>query len=146
MGYRLFHQMPKGGSPGYNLGWIHGCQSGAGSQFGGAMYMSFYTWSRDPDITSTKPNISVIRERYKSELRGINWNDPEDVKRNFADYNMVFWDAHYFCRQTILGSLQAAKMHPKLPGEDRYDPEEHSIGNVWKINGKGDTRIGTGNW
>lgn len=154
MGYKVFSQMPKGGSPGYNLGWIHGCQSGLGSQFGGAIYMSFYTWSRDPDITSSKPNIPLIKDRYKKELKDVNWNDPADIKRNFADYNMVFWDAHYFCRQTVLGTLQAAEMRPPLPGQDRWLGDDafsskygaDNIGSVWRINGKGDTRWATGYW
>ena len=29
-GYLLFSMKPKGGSPGYGLGWDHGCESGAG--------------------------------------------------------------------------------------------------------------------
>jgi hypothetical protein len=44
-------------------------------------------------------------------------------------------------------------MQPALPGEDRTDPygtgfvAGDSIGNVWKMNSKGDTRIGsTGFW
>ncbi len=143
-GHLLFSQVPKGGSPGYTLGWKHGCESGAGTQFGGAVYMTFYTWHRDVDITSTKPNIPLIRQRYKKELAGINWNDPADIKRNFDDYNMVFWDAHLFCRQTVLGALQPAGMNPVLPGEERYDPAAHSIGSVWKLTAKGDTRWGTG--
>ncbi len=146
-GYLLFSMMPKGGSPGFNLGWIHGCESGAGTQFGGAVYQSYYTWKRDPDITSSKPDVEKIRRRYKKELKDINWNNPEEVKSNFADYNMIFWDAHYFCRQTILGTLNTAAMNPPLPGDTRYDMGAHSIGNVYKINGKGDPRYGsTGYW
>ncbi len=146
MGYVLFSQMPKGGTPGYNLGWVHGCESGAGTQFGGAVFMTSYTWQRDPDITSSNPNIPLIKARYKKELAGVNWNDPKDIKKNFSDYNMVFWDAHLFCRQTVLGILQTGDMHPVLPGQDRYDPMKHSLGSVWKMTGKGDTRIGTGYW
>ncbi len=146
MGY-IFSKMPKGGSPGFELGWTHGCESGLGSQFGGAIYESFYTWKRDPDITSANPNITKIRERYKVELRGINWNDPEDIKKNLSDYNTIFWGAHYFCRQSVLGTVQAAAMTPPLPGQTRYDPGAHSIGNIWKLNARGDTRIGsTGLW
>ena len=145
-GYRIFSQMPKGGTPGYNLGWIHGCTSGAGTQFGGAIYITAYKWSRDVDITSSTPNIPVIKERYKKELAGVNWNDPADIKKNFDDYNMVFWDAHLFCRQTILGTIQSATMNAPKPGEVRYDPGIHSIANIWKINGKGDTRWATGYW
>ena len=35
-------------------------------------------------------------------------------------------------------------MAPKLPGEDRHTWDEHSLGNIWKINGKGDTRYAVG--
>lgn len=147
MGYRVFKQMPKGGSPGFELGWIHGCQSGLGSQFGGSFYMSFYSWSRDPDISSSTPNIDVIRNRYKKELKKINWNNPEEIKKNFDDYNKIFWSAHIFCRHSILGTLQSAGMTPPLPSQQRYDPSAHNIGSIWKINGKGDTRFATGgNW
>lgn len=142
-GYLLFSMMPKGGSPGYNLGWIHGCESAGGTQFGGSIYQSYYTWRRDPDITSSRPNIEVIKARYKKELKAVNWNDPKDVERNLSDYNLVFWDAHYFCRQTILGTLNTADMNPPLPGQARYDPGAHSIGNIYKINAKGDPRLGS---
>ena len=146
-GYRLFRQMPKGGTPGFNLGWIHGCESGLGSQFAGAFYMTFYTWSRDPDITSVTPDIPKIKERYKKELKGVNWDNPNDVKKNFSDYNTIFWGAHAFCRHATLGILQTAAMDPKLPGQDRHNWEDHSLGNLWKINGKGDTRYGaSGLW
>ncbi len=143
-GYQVFKQMPKNGSPGYTLGWIHGCQSGLGSQFGGAIYMTFYTWSRDPDIASVNPDIPKIRARYKKELRAVNWDNPADVKKNFSDYNTIFWGAHSFCRHSTLGILQTAAMAPKLPGEDRHTWDEHSLGNIWKINGKGDTRYAVG--
>ena len=143
MGYFLFRQMPKGGTPGYELGWIHGCESGLGSQFAGAIYMTFYTWKRDPDIASSNPDIPKIRERYKSELSKVNWNDLNDVKKNFSDYNTIFWGAHAFCRHSVLGILQSAVMTPKLPGEQRYNPAEHNLGTIWKLNGRGDARIGS---
>jgi hypothetical protein len=147
MGYRVFRKMPKEGSPGFKLGWIHGCESGLGTQFGGSFFMSFYSWHRDPDIVAAFPDIPKIRARYKKELKGIDWNNKKEVKKNFDDYNAIFWGAHYFCRQTVLGSLQSASMNPTLPGEERYDPGAHSVGNVWKLNGRGDTRIGsTGLW
>ena len=141
----MFRKMPKGGTPGYNLGWIHGCQSGLGSQFGGEFMQFFYSWSRDPDITSSKPNIALIKNRYKKELKDINWNDPADIKLNFEDYNLTFWNAHFFCRQTILGSLQMGglEMSPLLPGEHRHELGKHSVGNIWKLNGKGDARYGS---
>ncbi len=141
-GYSLFKQMPKGGSPGFRLGWIHGCESGLGSQFGGSIYMSFYTWKKDPDIALTEPDYEKIRKRYKKELADIDWNNPAEVKKNFNDYNTIFWGGHIFCRHSVLGILQTAEMAPPLPGEDRYDPAKHSLGNIWKITGKGDTRYG----
>lgn len=146
MGQVLFSQMPKGGSPGYELGWIHGCESGLGSQFAGALYMNFYTWKRDTDIALSEPDYDKIRRRYKKELANVNWNDINDIKKNLSDYNTIFWGAHAFCRHSALGILQTATMDPKLAGQDRYNPMEHSLGNVWKMTGKGDTRIGTGNW
>jgi hypothetical protein len=147
MGYRAFSRMPKEGTPGFRLGWLHGCESGLGTQFGGGIYQSFYTWKRDPDITSSNPDITKIRTRYKEELRGINWDNLSDVQKNFSDYNTIFWGAHYFCRQFVLGTLQSATMNPTLPGDERYNPGSESIGNIWKLNGRGDTRIGsTGLW
>lgn len=145
MGYTLFKQMPKG-SPGFELGWVHGCQSGLGSQFGTAAYHTFYTWSRDPDITSTTPDIARIRARYPRELSKINWNDENDIKKNFSDYNTIFWGAHAFCRHSVLGILQSAGMGPVLPGEERFELGKHNVGSVWKMDGKGDVRIGTGFW
>ena len=89
--------MPKNGSPGFKLGWIHGCESGLGSQFGGAFFMSFYSWKRDPDIASVDPNITRIRARYKKELKDVNWDNPAEVKKNLSDYNSVtvLFLAHY---------------------------------------------------
>lgn len=143
-GYLLFSMMPKGGSPGFELGWIHGCQSGAGSQFGGEFYKAFYTWSRDPDISSSKPNVAKIRAKYgDKELKDVKWDDPADVKRNFKDYNDVFWLVHFLCRQVVLGSLQMANMNPALPNEKRYVPGAHHLGSIYRLNGKGDTRWGS---
>jgi len=143
-GYLLFSMKPKGGSPGYSLGWDHGCESGAGTQFGGSFFVSFYKWKKDPDIASTRPDIEKIRRKYgNKELKDINWNDPKDIKRNFADYNLVFWDAHFLCRQVTLGTLQMAGMDPSLPGGVRYDPTAHHIGSIYSITSKGDNRIGS---
>ncbi len=151
----LFTYIPENGSPGLKLGWIHGCESGLGTQFGGGIYMSFYSWKRDPDITSSNPNIPLIRERYKKELKGVNWNDPNDIKKNFSDYNTIFWSGHIFCRHSVLGNLQTTQVPttgdqgliPALPGEDRYDMTKGNIGYIWMIHGKGDARIGNaGNW
>ncbi len=141
-GYLLFSMRPKGGSPGYSLGWDHGCESGAGTQFGGAFFKTFYTWKKDPDIALSRPDVEKIRRRYPKELKDINWNDPEDVKRNFKDYNLVFWDAHFLCRQVVLGTLQMGGLEPNLPGDARYKPEAHHIGNVYSITDKGDARLG----
>lgn len=154
MGYTLFKQMPKGGSPGFNLGWIHGCQSGVGSQFGGGIYMYFYTWSRDPDIASSNPDIGKIKKRYKKELAKVNWNDLNDIKKNFNDYNTIFWGAHAFCRHSLLGILQTTDISgdpgkgliPTVSDDERYDPSQDTIGRVWSLHGKGDTRWGTGFW
>lgn len=149
MGYRIFKQMPKGGSPGFELGWIHGCESGLATQFGGAIYMSFYKWKKDPDIVAsnrTPEQIKRIKRRYKKELKNINWEDSLSINKNFSDYNRIFWLAHIFCRHAALGGLQMSGMTPPLPGQTRYDPGAHSIGNVYKINATGDTRLGTGYW
>ena len=149
LGYHVFSQMPKGGTPGFELGWMHGCESGLGSQFGGALYMTMYTWKKDPDISSSNPNVERIKARYKKELKKVDWNDPAAVKKNFSDYTSIFWSAHAFCRHSALGVLQNAGMPPPLPGEQRYDPAAHHIGSVWRIGGagKGDTRWASGgNW
>ncbi len=147
-GELLFRQMPKGGTPGYNLGWIHGCQSGLGTSFTNGFYQSFYQWSRDVDITSSNPDISKIRDRYKKELKDINWNDPVDIKKNFSDYNTIFWGAHAFCRHSALGIIQTSGMSPKLPGDERYNPADtnNNIGAIYRMTGRGDSRIGTGFW
>lgn len=145
-GYRMFKKMPKGGSPGLELGWIHGCQSGLGTNFGGGIYMYFYTWSRDPDIASSNPDVERIKKRYKKELAKVNWSDPADVSRNFSDYNAIFFNAYGFCKASVLGTLQAAEIRPKLPGQDRFVLGEENIGAVWKLNGKGDARLAKGAW
>ncbi|MBM3579342.1 MAG: hypothetical protein FJX34_01035 [Alphaproteobacteria bacterium] len=153
-GYTIFKKVPKDGSPGFQLGWIHGCQSGLGSQFGGGIYMYFYTWSRDPDIVSSSPDIDKIRRRYKKELAGVNWNNMADIKKNFSDYNTIFWPAHSFCHGAVLGILQTTDisgdagkgMIPTISGNERYDPSQESFGRVWSLHGKGDTRWGTGLW
>lgn len=140
--------MPKG-SPGFELGWTHGCQSGLGTIFGGRIMMFFYTWSRDPQISLSNPtpkDIEEIRQRYPEELKGVNWNDPADVKRNFDNYNFIFWHGHMFCRQSILGRLQNADMAAPIPGDARVMFEKHDIGNVYKIDGRGDGRWGNGYW
>lgn len=140
-GYLLFSQMPQDGSPGFKLGWIHGCESGLATQFGGAFYMSFYSWKKDPDIASADPNIPRIRARYKKELKDINWNNSNEIKKNFSDYNTIFWGAHGFCHGAVLGVLLTAAMNPPKPGEERYNMMAHSVGNVFKITAR-DARLG----
>ncbi len=145
----VFRQLPKGGSPGYRLGWKHGCQSGLGTQFGGAFYMTFYTWHRDIEITKANPSnqdIDIIRKRYPKELKDVNWQDINDIKKNFSDYNKIFWIGHAFCRQSILGELQNAGMNPPIPGDARFTFENGAIGNIYKIDGRGDGRWGNGYW
>ena len=145
----VFRQMPKGGSPGFNLGWKHGCESGLGTQFGGAFYMTFYTWHRDVDIVKANPtpnDIERVRLRYPDELRNINWSDQKDVEKNFRHYNTIFWQGHNFCRQSILGMLQNAAMNPPIPGDDRVDFTKGALGNIYKIDGRGDARWGNGFW
>lgn len=144
-GYMMFKKMPKGGSPGFNLGWIHGCESGLGTNFGGGIYMYFYTWQRDPDIASSNPDYDKIRRRYKKELADVRWDDPADVSRNLSDYNTIFWNSYGFCKASALGILQSAEIRPKLPGQDRWVIGEENIGHVWRLHGKGDTRVGWGN-
>ena len=138
---RLFNTMPKGGTPGFELGWIHGCESGMATQFGGSIFMSFYSWKKDPDIIKAKQSpedITRIRKRYMNEkLANIDWDNPAEVHKNFSDYNNIFWATHIFCRHSVLGNLQMADMAPPLPGDQRYDPSAHSLGNIYKIDGKG---------
>jgi hypothetical protein len=146
----LFDKIPENSSPGFKLGWEHGCRSGLGSQFGGAIYMSMYTWTKDADIMSSNPDLDKIRARYPKKLKDIDWNNPREVKKNFDDYKKIFWGSHIFCRHSVLGSLQMAGMDPSLPGKVRYDPGAHSLGNVWRLQGKRDARWGGtengGNW
>lgn len=143
---KVFKNAPTTGTPGFRLGWMHGCESGFSSQFGGAMYMSFYQWKKDPDISSpisSPESIARIREKYgKKELAKVNWNNPAEVQKNFSDYRYIFWGAHIYCRHSALGTLQAADMNPPLPSEERYNPAKADIGNVYRIDGKGDTRWG----
>lgn len=148
MGARVFKYKPKEGTPGFKLGWEHGCESGLATQFGNSFYMDFYQWKKDPQISMANPSpndVDMIRRRYGKELN-INWNNPEEVRKNFSDYKNVFWVSHAFCRHTALGSQQAAGANPGLPGEGYlYDPGKWSVGNVWKMDAKGDTRWKT-NW
>ena len=142
---RIFNYVPTNGTAGLELGWLHGCESGLGSQFGGAVYMTFYTWKKDPDIAKavkTPEDIERIRARYRNEkIAKIDWNNPIEVNKNFSDYNAIFWSAHIFCRHAVLGQLQMAGMEPTIAGGDRYNPVNGAIGNIYKIDGKGDARL-----
>jgi len=139
---RLFTRVPQGGSPGFNLGWKHGCESGLATQFGGAFYMAFYSWHKDPDIASSNPNIDKIKNRYKDELKNVNWNNFAEVSSNLRDYNSVFGLSYNYCRQSALGMLQTAGMNPTLASDNpRFDPGLHNLGSLYKIDGKGDSRF-----
>jgi hypothetical protein len=136
---KIFTTMPQGGTPGFELGWKHGCESGLSTQFGGAFFQSFYTFKKDPDIMSVNPDLEKIRRRYIKELP-INWNDPEEVKKNLSDYKRIHPAAYAYCKHTILGTMQSSAMEPPLPGDTRWDPAKADIGNVYRIDARGDTR------
>ncbi len=142
---RIFNEAPKNGTAGFQLGWLHGCESGLATQFGGAIYQSFYSWKKDADIAKASPtpeDLERVRRRYEDEkIAKIDWNNPVEVKKNFSDYNTIFWGAHIFCRHTVIGQLQMAGMPPPLQGETRYNPSAHSLGNIYKIDGRGDARL-----
>ena len=100
MGF-IFRHAPKEGSPGFRLGWMHGCESGLGTQFGGAIYQSFYGWKRDADIASYNPDYKKIKDRYRKELRGVNWNNIQellpDLLENYPSnmHKVVSWWIKY---------------------------------------------------
>lgn len=141
-GYMMFKKLPKGGSPGFTLGWQHGCESGLATNFGGGIYMYFYSWKRDVDIVSSNPNYDRVRKRYKKELAAVNWNDQADMSKNFSDYNTIFFNAYGFCKASVVGILQTAGLTPKLPNSERWVLGEEKVGSVWAIDLRGDTRIG----
>jgi hypothetical protein len=141
---RVFNTMPKGGTPGFNLGWIHGCESGLATQFGGEAYKMFYAWKKDPDIISSNPNFDIVRKRYKKELKDIDWQNKKEVEKNFSDYKKIHPIAYFQCRQIILGTMQSASMTPDLPGDNKLiQPFGHNVWNVLQIMGApGDTLQG----
>jgi hypothetical protein len=146
---KIFTFLPKGGTPGFELGWMHGCESGLSTQFAGAFYKSFYSWKRDPYITKTNKtsrDVARIREKYKDELEDINWRNRKEVEKNFSDYNTIFWAAHAFCRHYTVGQLLSSDMTPPIPGDERVTFRKGAIGNVYKIDGRGDGRLGNGYW
>lgn len=136
---QIFSYMPKGGSPGFELGWKQGCESGLSTQFGNAMYAYFYRYKKDPDIMSSNPDIVKISQRYRKELP-INWNNPAEVQKNISDYKKIHGAAYAFCKHSILGTMYTAGMVAPLAGESRWDPAAADIGAVYKIDGRGDTR------
>jgi len=144
---KVFNLGPKKGTPGFKLGWEHGCISGLGSQFSGAIMMTFYTWTKDVQIAKavqTPQDIDDIRNRYPKELDGVNWNNPEEVQKNFNDYKFVFWGAHTYCHQMIFGNLQNANMAAPIPGQARFVPGADNLNSIYKIDGRG--YPGWSNW
>ena len=137
-GYTFLTQAPQEGTPGFRLGWYHGCESGFGSQFGGEFFMAFYTWQRDQDLIIKNPDIAKIKAKYEKELP-IDWNNPEEIKKNLSDYKKVFWHAHSFCRHTALGTHQASASpgnnvyEPPLPGEQHFKPGGHNLSNIYSF-------------
>lgn len=144
---RIFRQAPKDGTPGYRLGWIHGCQSGLATNFGANFTIFFYSWSKDPDLVVSSPNIEKLRIKYAEELP-INWDNPTEVKKNLNDYKKIFWLGHIFCRHSIVGTYQGAKtihgtsFDPPIAGDPRLNLNKmHSIGNVWSFHGRGNFNL-----
>jgi hypothetical protein len=138
---RIFDDRPRGGTPGFNLGWNHGCESGMSGNFGGAFYQTFYNYRKDPDIMSSSPNLEKIRNRYKKELP-INWNNSEEISKNLSDYKKIFPAAYAYCKHSVLGMLQSANMTPPNAGdsEARWDPSRSNLENIYRIDGRGDAR------
>jgi hypothetical protein len=143
---KIFNHGPKDGTPGYRTGWEHGCESGLATQFGSAFFMAFYSWKRDENLTISKPDMDLVKETYEKEW-DIDWNDLEEVKTNIRHYNKVFWLGHIFCRHSIVGTYQMAgsahgkSMDPPLPGEQRYVPGAHSLGNIYSFHGRGNSHL-----
>ena len=137
---QLFSTMPKGGSPGFILGWRHGCESGMATNFGTGIYTSIYRWRKDPLFMVSNPDIGAIHKKYAKELRGVNWNDPNDVNNNIKDYKTFFIPAYNYCRHTLLGTEQMAGMTPTLAGQNRFNLDGVGFQNVFKMDGAGDAR------
>ena len=143
---KIFKQAPKDGTPGYQMGWMHGCESGMATQFGSAIMMAFYKWKKDPDLSIARPDINLIKLKYEDRWE-IDWNNPEEIQRNIRHYKKIFWVAHLFCRHAIIGTYQTAKsahgksFDPPLPGDQRYKPGAHSLGNVYSFHGRGDMSL-----
>jgi len=143
---KIFKQAPKDGTVGYRMGWIHGCESGLATQFGSAFMMTFYKWKKDPDLSITKPDLNLVRKKYQNKWN-INWNDESEIKKNIRHYQKIFWIGHIFCRHSIVGTYQLAKsahggnFDPPLPGEQRYNPSSHSLGNIYSFHGRGNANL-----
>jgi hypothetical protein len=144
---KIFNHKPSG-SPGLELGWVHGCESGLGTQFGGAIMMTFYSWNKDETIAAysgeninpNSPEIIEVRNKYGKDL-DIDWNNPQEIAKNFNEYNMIFWRSHIFCRHSILQTLNSSEMTPPLPSEQRYEMDKHSPMDVWKFDRGNNFRI-----
>jgi hypothetical protein len=104
--------------------------------------MTFYKWKKDPDLSVSKPDLYLIRQKYGDKW-DLDWNDVEEVKKSIRHYKKVFWIGHIFCRHSILGTYQLSKsahgksFDPPLPGEQRYVPGKHSLGNIYSFHGRG---------
>jgi hypothetical protein len=140
---KIFKQAPKApeeASYGFRLGWIHGCESGLATNFGGTFFMTFYDWKRDPDLLAENLDRNKLSKRYEKELP-INWNNDREVEKNVYDYNNIFWTAHKYCRHYVLGSLRMAEMNPGLPSSgERFTLGNHNITDIYRLDGFGDTR------
>ena len=143
---KIFNQAPKApeeASYGFRLGWMHGCESGLATNFGGVFFMTFYRWSRDADLLAQPLNKSKLSRRYKKEMP-IDWNNDLEVNKNVSDYNTIFWRVHQYCRHYALGSLRMVGFDPTLPGGkgkgDRFMLGNHSVTDLYRLDGFGDTR------
>ena len=143
---KIFNQAPKApeeASYGFRLGWMHGCESGLATNFGGVFFMTFYRWSRDADLLAQPLNKSKLSRRYKKEMP-IDWNNDLEVNKNVSDYNTIFWRGHLYCRHYALGSLRMVGFDPTLPGGkgkgDRFMLGNHSVTDLYRLDGFGDTR------
>ena len=73
---------PKKGSPGYLLGWNHGCQSGMATNFGGPLFLWLWDYKKDADLVRHDRDLEKLRVKYEKELP-INWDDPEEVAKKY---------------------------------------------------------------
>jgi len=140
---KIFKQAPKApdqASYGFRLGWIHGCESGLATNFGGTFFMSFYKWKRDPDLIASNPDRYKLSRKYEDELP-LDWNNDREVEKNIYDYNNIFWTAHKYCRHYALGSLRMVDMEPDLPSAERFRLGSHNMTDMYRLDGFGDTRF-----